>query len=115
MKHIGSRRVAVALAAASASVAPDEALATEGYYQAGNGAVQKSLAGAGAANPEDATTLSINPAGLAFVGRQLNAAMTTFLPSRSYTATGTTIIAPGSVTSDQSPTATRSTRTRPSV
>jgi long-chain fatty acid transport protein len=100
MNHIGSGIAAVALAAATASFVPDKALATEGYFLTGYGAVQKSLAGAGVANPEDATTLSLNPAGLVSVGRQFNGAMTTFLPTRSYTATGTGFIAPGTVQSD---------------
>ena len=46
-----------------------QALATEGYFQPGYSAIQKSLAGSGAANPEDAMTLAINPAGLTSVGR----------------------------------------------
>ena len=62
------------------------AQATEGYFQTGYGTVQKALAGAGVANPEDAMTLSVNPAGLVSVGRQFEAAFTLFSPQRDYTA-----------------------------
>ena len=40
------------------------AFATEGYFQYGFGARQKALAGAGVADGRDATTASLNPAGL---------------------------------------------------
>lgn len=91
---------ALIAAALGLPISSDQARATEGYFQAGFGAVQKSLAGAGVANSEDATAIAINPAGLVDVGQQFNGSITLFVPSRDYTAIGTGFIAPGTVTSD---------------
>ena len=75
------------------------ALATEGYFQPGYSAIQKSLAGSGVANPEDAMALAVNPAGLTEVGQQLEVGLSLFSPSRQYTATGPGFVAPGTVKS----------------
>jgi long-chain fatty acid transport protein len=76
------------------------ASATEGYFQTGYGTIQKAQAGAGVANPEDAMTLSVNPAGLVSVGNQFNMAFTLFSPSRDVTAAPGGMIAPGKTSSD---------------
>ena len=64
------------------------ASATEGYFQTGYGTIQKAQAGAGVANPEDAMSLSVNPAGLVHVGNQFNMAFTLFSPHRDVTVSG---------------------------
>ncbi len=79
--------------------------ATEGYFQTGYGTIQKAQSGAGVAHPEDAMTLSVNPAGLTSVGRQFEAAFTLFSPRRDFTSTntfpGTFPTTRGTVTSTQ--------------
>lgn len=92
-------------AAAALLLATTAASATEGYFQTGYGTIQKAHSGAGVANPEDAMTLSVNPAGLTSVGRQFEAAFTLFSPLRDHTATASTLpppafaLAPGKVES----------------
>ena len=86
-----------ALVAGALTATP--ALATQGYFQPGYSAIQKSLAGSGVANPEDAMTLAVNPAGLTAVGQQLEIGVSLFAPSRQYTATGPGFVAPGTVKS----------------
>jgi len=80
----------------AAWLAASSAQATEGYFQYGYGARQSGLGGAGVADSRDAMALSLNPAGLVDVSRQFQLGMALFLPYRSYTATGTTFVAPGS-------------------
>ena len=75
------------------------ASATEGYFQTGYGAIQKAEAGAGVANPEDAMTLSVNPAGLVSVGNQFNMAFTLFSPRRDVTVGGLGFLPAGKTTS----------------
>jgi long-chain fatty acid transport protein len=82
------------------SFAGGAAQATEGYFQYGYGARQGALAGAGVADSRDAMSLSLNPAGLVDVGRQFQAGAALFAPFRSYDATGTAFVAPGSHDSD---------------
>lgn len=82
------------MAAAGALFAGD-ALATEGYFQNGIGARHKALAGAGVADGKDATTITLNPAGLVDAGHQINGAVSLFMPFREYKATGPGFIAPG--------------------
>ncbi len=78
-----------------------EALATEGMFQHAYGLRHKALAGAGAASAEDATAISINPAGLVDVGDQFNMGVSFFMPFRKYQATGTGFINPGTHKSDR--------------
>ena len=59
-----------------------DAGATEGYFQHAYGLRHKALAGAGAASIEDATGISINPAGLVDVGNQFNMGLSLFMPTR---------------------------------
>lgn len=77
---------ALALAASVFAGAP--ANATEGYFQTGYGTIQKAQSGAGIANPEDAMAISVNPAGLVYVGNQATLGFTIFSPLRDVTATG---------------------------
>ncbi len=72
------------------------AQATDGYFQYGYGARQSALGGAGVADSRDAMALSLNPAGLVDVNRQLQLGVSLFMPYRSYTATGSIFVAPGS-------------------
>jgi long-chain fatty acid transport protein len=87
IRHLASGVSALAFAA-SVVLGASSANATEGYFQTGYGTIQKAQSGAGVANPEDAMSLSVNPAGLVFVGNQFNAAFTLFSPLRDVTATG---------------------------
>lgn len=74
--------VSVSLAALAAIATP--AFATEGYFQYGYGARQKGLGGAGVADGTDATTTSLNPAGLTNVGNEASMSMTVFSPRREF-------------------------------
>ncbi len=78
-----------------------DAQATEGYLQYGYGARQDALGGAGVADSRDAMALALNPAGLVDVGRQFQIGASLFMPFRSYTATGTELVAPGNFDSSQ--------------
>ncbi len=89
-----SRRLWGAFALASTILA-GPAAATEGYFQAGYGTVQKAEAGAGVANPQDAMALSINPAGLVDLPHMITGGVSAFMPYRGYTATGPGFVAPG--------------------
>ena len=82
------------------SFAGGAAKATEGYFQYGYGARQGALGGAGVADSRDAMSLSLNPAGLVDVGRQMQIGGALFAPFRSYDATGTALVAPGSFNSN---------------
>jgi long-chain fatty acid transport protein len=84
----------IVAAALGLATLEQDAQATDGYLQAGYGAVQKLLAGAGVADSEDATAIAINPAGLVDVGQQFNGSLTLFTPFREYTGIGTGFIAP---------------------
>ena len=62
--------------------------ATDGYFQDGYGARQKALAGAGAADGRDATTISLNPAGLVNVPNEASASISVNKADRSVSVTG---------------------------
>lgn len=72
------------------------AQATEGYFLGGYGATQTAVSGAGVANPEDAMSMTLNPANVVGVDRQLDIGMSLFMPDRGYTGTNTQFVAPGS-------------------
>lgn len=74
--------LSVSIAAVAAAATP--AFATDGYFSNGFGARQKALAGAGVADGKDATTISLNPAGLTNVGTEASMSMTVFSPRREY-------------------------------
>lgn len=100
------RGAAVIAALAALSAAP--ALATEGYFSHGYGAVNKSMAGAGVATGFDAMSQATNPAALANVDAGFTMDMSIFSPHRSYTVEGIPSgcggcfpLAPGSFDSDR--------------
>ncbi len=84
-----------AVAAAVFCLSALPAGATEGYFQYGYGARSKGLAGAGVADSRDATAPATNPAGLAGIPTQINAAFTLFSPRREFTGSSA-LAAPGS-------------------
>lgn len=84
IKMLKAGGVAVALAVLASS----PALATEGYFSHGYGAVNKSMAGAGVALSMDAMSQAINPASLTGVESQFTADVSVFSPHRSHTVTG---------------------------
>lgn len=68
------------------------AQATNGYFMHGYSTKEKGLAGAGVAYSQDSLAAATNPAGMAFVGERMDAAVTLFSPSdRSFTLTGTPV------------------------
>ncbi len=89
LKKYSSRHMVAATVAliAAGAVAASEVQATEGYFQNGVGARHKGMAGAGVANTNDATAITLNPAGLVHAGRQLNGSVSAFLPFRELDAT----------------------------
>ncbi|MDX2288771.1 MAG: outer membrane protein transport protein [Hyphomicrobiaceae bacterium] len=93
MKSAGLSIAAVTAAAIAAGTLP--AAATDGYFQNGYGARQKALAGAGVADGKDATSASLNPAGLIHAEDQLNIAVSVFSPRRSFEATGSLLFPEG--------------------
>lgn len=72
-----------------AVVAVTPALATEGYFTHGFGAVNKSMAGAGVATGFDAMSQATNPAALTLVDPQFTADISVFSPRRESTLSGT--------------------------
>ncbi|ATG49348.1 hydrocarbon degradation protein [Celeribacter ethanolicus] len=83
----------------AASMLPQEASATEGYFALGYSPAARGVAGAGVAYSQDAMSGAINPASVASVGRELSFGFQAFSPSRGYTGTGTGFIADGEVNS----------------
>lgn len=79
----------------------DAAYGTQGYFQAGFSAIQKSLAGGGVADSRDAASIAINPAGILDVGQQANIGLTFLTVWPEYSATNTGFIAPGSAESNK--------------
>lgn len=97
--HMTIRRAHILLAALLSSLSAP-ALAADGYFLIGYGARQKALGGAGVADSRDAMSLSINPAGLVDLDRQLQVGLTALLPERGYSTTGLPrVVAPGDVRS----------------
>jgi len=64
------------------------AYATNGYFAHGYSIKNKALAGTGVALPLDSLAASTNPAGMAFVGKRIDAGLTFFNPNREYTVKG---------------------------
>ena len=83
------------------AMAATSAMATEGYFQHAYGLRHKALAGAGAASIEDATGISINPAGLVGIGNQFNMGLSLFMPFRGVKASGVALMVPGSYKSSK--------------
>ena len=80
------RNLASAAALTVALTAPS--LAADGYFLIGYGPRQKALGGAGVADSRDAMSLSINPAGLVDLERQMQLGLTALLPERGYSTDG---------------------------
>ncbi len=97
----GLRFAVSAIALTFAAGLAGEALATEGYFQHAYGLRHKALAGAGVASAEDATAISLNPAGLVDVGDQFNMGISLFMPVRGFDAAGTALVIPASYKSDR--------------
>ncbi|HYA37012.1 MAG TPA: outer membrane protein transport protein [Candidatus Methylomirabilis sp.] len=81
------RNVALALAVAAAVAAPG-AFATNGYFTEGEGTVNRGMAGAGIAMPQDALAAAVNPAGLVKLGGRMDIALGVFRPDRKYEISG---------------------------
>lgn len=73
---------------ALAVLASSPALATEGYFSHGYGAINKSMAGAGIALSMDPMSQAINPASLTEVDSSFTADLSVFSPHRSYSVEG---------------------------
>ncbi|TVQ44629.1 MAG: hypothetical protein EA371_13245 [Gammaproteobacteria bacterium] len=80
--------------AITALLLPLSAQATNGYFAHGYGVVNQGLAGAGTALSQDSLAAATNPAGMAFVGDRMDAALELFAPTREYRVIGNA--APGS-------------------
>ncbi|SOC17094.1 long-chain fatty acid transport protein [Rhodobacter sp. JA431] len=101
MNFSAKSRLAGGVALCLVAGLPFAAQATEGYFALGYGTAQRGVAGAGVAFSQDAMSGAINPAAVASVGHQMNMGVELFAPFREYTGTGTMMIAPGTVKSDQ--------------
>lgn len=77
------------------------AMATEGYFSHGYGAVNKSMAGAGVALSMDAMSQATNPAALAGMSSQFTADLSLFSPRRESTTSGAGAAVPGTWESDR--------------
>ncbi len=69
--------------------------ATNGYFSHGYSPQNKALAGAGVALPLDSLAAAVNPAGMAFVEKRVDIAISLFNPNREYTVTGSPSGFPG--------------------
>jgi len=78
----------LSLSALLALLSANVAHATSGYFASGYGINNEAVAGVGAALPQDALTIAINPAGLTQVGHQLNIGVDVFVPDRSASIAG---------------------------
>lgn len=81
------RNVVLALAVAAAVAAPS-AFATNGYFTEGEGTVNRGMAGAGIAMPQDALAAAVNPAGLVKLGGRWDVGLGIFRPDRKYEISG---------------------------
>ena len=63
------------------------ACATDGYFQPGYSVMSVGMGGVGIAFPQDALAPATNPAGMAWVGNQLNFGVSIFQPDRTATFT----------------------------
>lgn len=86
--RLSLRSTLMPLGIAAALAAPSVAHATDGYFSLGYGTKAKGMAGAGVALPQDSMTPSVNPAGLAFVGKRADVGVSVFAPTRQYSVTG---------------------------
>lgn len=84
MKRFATTLKTTTIAFAAVAMVASSAMATEGMFGNGTGARNKALAGAGVADQNDATAMSLNPAGLIHSENQLNVAASLFSPWRGY-------------------------------
>ncbi len=101
------RSTLISLLTLTLLVLTPSALATNGYFQHGQGTTNKALGGAGVAEPQDALSGASNPAGISEIDREFFFSLALFNPNRSYTVNGqptgfqgTLGLAPGKYTSD---------------
>lgn len=86
---------------------PGVALATNGYFTHGLGVKNKSMAGAGTADPQEAMAIATNPASAVLLGNSTQLGLALFSPRREYEASsslangngGAFTLAPGTVES----------------
>ncbi len=83
----GKRNLVLALAVTAAVSAPS-AFATNGYFTEGQGTVNRGMAGAGIAMPQDAMAAAVNPAGIVKLGGRMDIGLGLFRPDRNYAITG---------------------------
>lgn len=92
-------RILVSTAALTVSLTAPT-LAADGYFLIGYGPRQKALGGAGVADSRDAMSLSINPAGLVDLEREMQLGVSALFPERGYSTDGLPrVVAPGDVRS----------------
>ena len=101
MKHpkLNRRNAGAATLAVLAGLAGHAAHATEGYFALGHSPLQRSLAGAGVARGSEAMSATINPAGVADVGRQFQIGAEVFVPLRGYEGVATGFVPSGEIDS----------------
>jgi long-chain fatty acid transport protein len=93
-------RILLASASLGAILYATPGRAADGIELIGYGARQKAVAGADVADPVDAMSMSINPAGIVGMERQYQFGGTLLLPDRGYSASGPlSVVAPGDVQS----------------
>ena len=80
-----NQRLAALSGAALFALAASPVHATDGYFLNGTGAKAKGSAGAGIAQPQDALSISANPAAAVDVGHRLDVGVEIFVPDRGAT------------------------------
>ena len=83
--HIRMRSLR-AMITLSALVSSQLAVATNGYMPHGIGSMNKAMAGAGMAMPEDAISIVNNPASAALLDERMDAGVSAFMPRRNFTS-----------------------------
>jgi len=92
---LNKTKLALSVAFTVGVAATGSAYATNGYFSHGYGTASKGLAGGGMALPQSAMAAANNPAGMVFVGDQMNVALALFSPLREYTVSGSPSGYPG--------------------
>ncbi len=88
MKRFTKALMTTTMAIAAGALVATSAMATDGMFGNGTGARNKALAGAGVADQNDSTAMSINPAGMVHSDNQLSFSASLFSPRREYDVTG---------------------------
>jgi long-chain fatty acid transport protein len=84
----GMKSKAILALAVAAAVSAPSAFATNGYFTEGEGTVNRGMAGAGIAMPQDALAAAINPAGIVKLGGRMDFGLGVFRPDRNYDISG---------------------------